>query len=307
MKLTISQLVSTVVVLIAFIRYAWQRRPFVIRGGVALITGASSGIGEALAVELATKGCSVVLTARTEASLRAVAAKCSAAGASGTYVFPADLTNTAQRVALADFVKTTVLGCGAQKLALLVLNAGRGAITPFDESPATLKICEEMMNINYFPNVHLLQLFKPLLATQSSSSNGSTVLVVSSLAGVLPTPLRTAYCASKHALQGFCNALRAEWETDGIKMCLCCPGFVLTGFHDRVLSSTGDAPERHAQSFMTPDECARQCITAVERGSTELIMTWMGWIGHKLRPCIPRVVDAVAKRKALATLKGSGK
>lgn len=293
--------VAAIAVLIALARFR-NRRRHPIRG-VAVVTGASSGIGEALALQLARRHITLVLVARTVSKLEAVAAACREAGATEVFVFAADVTDAAQRIALVTFVENKVLR-STSKLTLLALNAGRGAITPFDGTPETMRICEEMMAINYFANVHLMQLCMPLLAQAPANAKGSAILVISSLAGVLPTPLRTAYTASKHALQGFCNALRCELSSKAVRICVCCPGFVQTEFHHKVMSADGRAPKRHAQSFMTADECASQCLSAVERGATELVMTWTGWAGHKLRPLIPGIVDAVATKKAMATLSG---
>ena len=276
-------------------------------GTVALITGASAGIGEQIALQLAAKKCDLlILVSRTESKLRAVAEKCEKLG-SRCVVLAADISSDASLEQLEKDVRQIVLSEMQTKLSLLVLNAGRGAISPFDSTPETLRIARDMMDMNYFSNVKMLQLFVPYLESNQfkprQRPDGGDVLVVGSVAGVLPSAHRSAYCASKHALQGFCNALRQEVSSKGVHITMACPSFVLTEFHDKVLTASGEPVKRKGHSsFMTPSRCAAISIDAAEHRDYEAIMTLTAWAGYHFRPFLPTLVDAIARKKALGTL-----
>lgn len=292
----IQQLIAATAVLalaIAAQRLRRRQRLRRIKGEAVLVTGASSGIGREIALQCAARGCDLVLAGRNVAALAEVADLCKARGSPKCRTVKADITVASEVESLFATVRAH-----EQRLDVLVLNAGQGAITPFDGSAASMAICREMMEVNYFANARLLQLALPLL----SASRGR-VLVVSSVAGVLPSALRAAYTASKHAVQGFINALRQEFPA--VTFTLSCPGFVQTPFHDRVLSVTGSAPERsaHHKRAMTAAECAALSLDAAEHGDYELVMTWVAWFGYVLRPWLPRLVDSIARRKALGSLK----
>lgn len=264
---------------------------------LAIVTGASGGIGRCLALEYARRGCHVVLVARNRENLDKVAAECRAVqGCAGTTVCPCDVT----KIADIDQMVANVRGIGLP-LGVLVLNAGRGSICNFDESDDTERIARELMEINFFANVNLARKLLPLIKASQSD-----VLVVSSLSGILATPGRTTYCASKFALQGFFNALRLELQADSPQsvVTLACPGFVQTEFHQRVMTTAaaGGAPERKGH-FMSAEECATQCCRALDEGTEELPMTLKGWLGYVLRPLIPSVIDGIAIRVAKSSLK----
>jgi short-subunit dehydrogenase len=296
---------AAVLVALAALRLRRSRRfRSIPKGSVALVTGGSSGIGEELALQLARRGCRLILVARTLSKLDEVAKKCSAAGAASVKVLPADLSQDASIVSLASAVRAYLADISATHINLLVLNAGRGAITAFDDSQASYDIAKEMIDINYLSNVRLLQLLLPVLQPLSGSAGKwNRVLVVSSLAGVLPSALRAAYTGSKHALQGFCNALRQEYGSKGIHFTLACPSFVQTEFHAKVASSSGEAPKRAgAHHFMTAERCASLCLDAVEHDDMELIMTTSAKFGYKARPFLPALVDSIARKKALGNV-----
>lgn len=261
--------------------------------GIALVTGANGGIGVELSLELARRGCSLILVGRNSQTLEATKQQCIDSGARAVTTIAVDITHDDSATIILQHLTSKHNG----HLDLLVLNAGRGAIAPFDSSSKSMDMCREMMEINYFANVRLLQAF-----LQPLNSSCGTVVAISSLAGVLPSTLRAAYTASKHAFQGFCNAVRSEYSH--VHFTVCCPGFVETPFHKRVMVNSGIAPERNSNSHsMTAKRCAQMCIEAGELQAMELIMTWQGWLAYCLRPLFPGFIDNMAKKKALATLK----
>jgi short-subunit dehydrogenase len=281
--------------------HRWNQPLTFAANSTVLITGASSGIGLEIAKIFSASHCCVVLVGRNKTRLEDAAEDCRRAGAAEVTTVSADVT-TEHGVAsiLREFKQRY------RQLTYLVLNAGQGAIARFDDSPEYMEMCTKMMEVNYFANVRLMQAFVPILDKYSENQDRSKaltvprILIISSLAGVFPSVLRSAYTASKHALQGFANAIRQELKVATVT--IACPGFVDTSFHQRVLSSS--APSRVSTSHTRPGsmsaaECARDSLRAMRDGSFELVMTTSGRIGYILRPWIPQLVDKVAKRKAL--------
>ena len=278
---------------VLLLRRLLRRRVRPLAGKVVVVTGASSGIGEALCDRLAAAKAHVVLAARRRERLDEVAKRLAAAGAASTLVVPCDILQEADRAAL---VRQTVAKHG--RLDCVVLNAATGAIIEFDESERVMGIIRDTMEINFFANVRLVQLALPHLVAAKGC-----VVNISSLAGVLNTPFRTAYGAAKHACMGFFGALRGEVQAKGVQVTVICPGFVLTEFHDHVKTNDGRPPARNRGGFMTAHECARQVLDAVEHGDDELIMTAGGKLAYMLRPFAPRFFDGLVRRQAMKSVK----
>lgn len=294
-------IVSLALVLLSRTLYRRSRRQRLQAGAVALVTGGGSGLGLELAKIFANAGCEVVLVGRNEAALKTAMQACKDAGAPRVEYIAADISNAdgTSRVQ-AEYVRLYASNRGnAAPFKYLILNAGAGAIAPFTSEPAFEKICEDMMNINYFANVRLLQVFLPMLAKTHSAVSPSRIIVVSSLAGVLPSILRSAYTASKHAIQGFMNALRGETD---VCITLCCPGYVDTDFHSRVLTNDGKPLAGNTRRGVSPAVCAHQCVDGALCSDAEVIMTTAGKLGYHLRPFLTTIVDVMAKRKSLKSL-----
>lgn len=267
---------------------------------VAVITGGGSGIGLEIAKLLSKQGCHVVLVGRSAKTLDAAMEECSRCGASGVYAIPCDVTCAED---VSRLLKDVGGLCKDQQLSLgfLALNAGQGAIHPFDESAQFLAVARQLMEVNYFANVRLIQSFLPLLRlTNRNSLCPARICVVSSLAGVLPSTLRSAYTASKHAMQGFANALRGELDAKQVTLTLCCPGYVETEFHAKA-ASVGSSPNSSShkrEGCMSAEECARECIVASCLSKAECIMTSSGKLGYMLRPVLTGLVDRIAVKKS---------
>ena len=169
-------------------------------GKQVLITGGNSGIGAELARNFATQGASIALLARNKDSLAAVAKECAELGAPKTSFFPCDLTND---IEIKQAIESAVEQFG--RFDVLVLNAGRSQGCYFEE-------IKDVDSINYMFKVNVNGVINSLYHVLPSVPKSSTsrIVFISSVAGVIPVPYRTIYCASKHALTGFSGSLRIE-------------------------------------------------------------------------------------------------
>ncbi len=258
-------------------------------GKVVVVTGASDGIGAELARQLAPARPRLVLAARRVDALEAVAADCAKAGAE-TLVVATDVGVAADCARLID---AAIERFGA--IDVLVNNAGVSGHARFADV-ADLGWYEDMMRVNCFGAIRCTHRALPHLVAA-----GGLVVAVSSLAGKVGVPGRTAYSASKFALAGFFEALRTE-VPEGVGVTVVYPGIVATETRRRGYGASGDPAgvsgldERGA---MPVDVCARQIVDAMVARRRELVMTARGKVGLWLRLIAPSLVDRMA-RAALA-------
>jgi short-subunit dehydrogenase len=232
------------------------------RGRRAWITGASSGIGEALAVTFHQAGAKLVLSARREDELKRVQTLCG--GEPNTRILPMDVTNVAELP-----VKTELALGMFGGIDILVLNAGitqRSLTRDTNEN-----VYRQLMEVNFFATEALARAMLPSMLSQ----RGGHMVVISSVAGKFGVPLRSGYSASKFALHGFFEVLRAEEEKNGIHVTMVCPGYIRT---DISLSALRGDGEKHAKmdpgiaQGMPVAECARRILQGVARGKKEIIV-----------------------------------
>jgi len=227
------------------------------------ITGASSGIGEALAYELSQRGARLVLSSRREDALREVQAQCRRPD--DHVVQTLDLTDPDTLQQVADTVHEEV-----GPVDVLVNNGGisqRGTAAETE-----MEVVRRIMEVNFFGAV---QLTKAVLPSMIERQNGH-IVVVSSLVGRFGTPLRSSYAASKHALHGWFDSLRAEVHDDGIGVTLACPGFVRTNVASNALYPDGTPLGDEAEEKgIPPEQCAAAIADATEKNTAEF--TVGGW------------------------------
>lgn len=260
-----------------------------LKGNVVVLTGASSGIGRALAVELARGGASLVLAARDAAALDAAVAACRAAGG-GAVAQPTDVTDPAQCRAL---VERAVAEHG--RIDTLVHDAGLSMFARFEEV-RDLGMFERLLRVNYLGPVWLTHAALPWL----ERSRGR-IAVVSSVAGLTGVPTRTGYSASKHAVNGFFESLRIELAPKGVTVTMLYPDFVASDIRHRALGAdgrplgAGPSPVRESE-VMTAEACARRCARAIARRERDVLMTARSRLGMWLRLVAPGAVDRIAAR-----------
>jgi short-subunit dehydrogenase len=256
-------------------------------GKTVLITGASEGIGRALALALATPGVRLALNARNEARLAQAAAECAARGAA-VLTLPADVS---QQQDCARLVARTVERFGG--LDILVNNAGITMWSRFD-AISDLTVFGRLLAINYLGAVYATAAALPHLRAARG-----LIVAVASLAGLTGVPERTAYAASKHAMVGFFESLRIELAGSGVDVTLIAPDFVVSEIHRRAIgpdgTPLGKTPMQESH-IMTAEACARLIVAAMRRRQRLLITSARGRLGRWARLLAPALVDRLAAR-----------
>ena len=225
---------------------------------VVWVTGASSGIGEALAVELSALGAKVVLSARRRDDLERVAARC----ASETLVRPLDLADMDD----ADRHVAAVLDRFGH-VDVLVNNGGVSQRSLAADTP--LSVDRQLMEVDFFGQVALTKAVLPHLMERGDGH----IVAVSSLTGRVGIPLRSAYSAAKHAIHGFFDTLRLELSRSGIAVTIVCPPNVRTSISTNAITASGEpysAMDRIQERGMASEQCARRIARALRRRPREL-------------------------------------
>jgi short-subunit dehydrogenase len=256
-------------------------------GKTVLITGASEGIGRALALELAPDRPRLVLAGRNVQRLETAAEQCRARGAEALAV-QADVSREEDCRML---VTRTIEHMGA--IDALVNNAGMTMWSRFD-AVRDFTCFERLLAVNYLGCVYLTAAALPHL----KQSRG-LIVAVASVAGLTGVPERTGYAASKHAMVGFFESLRIELRGSGVDVTLVAPDFVVSEIHRRAIGPDGrplgQSPMQEAR-IMTTEQCARLILRAMERRQRLLITSFRGRVGHWARLIAPALVDRIAER-----------
>jgi short-subunit dehydrogenase len=219
------------------------------------ITGASSGIGEALALVAANEGAKIILSARREEELMRVAKNCNIDEAN-YLILPLDLEHTEN---IEDKVKQVVAKFG--RIDVLINNSGMGHRTHALNTPTAID--RKVMEINFFGTINLTKAVAKIMKKQQSGK----LVVVTSIMGKYGMPLYSTYAASKHALYGYFESLRQELYKDNIKVLIASPGFINTDVSTKLLREDGstygiksDAQEKGMSAL----DCAKGIINAVK-------------------------------------------
>jgi short-subunit dehydrogenase len=219
---------------------------------VALITGASSGIGESLARRIARDGRAVALVARRQARLESIAAELRANNRVDVYPLAADLTAPGAIQALVDEV-----GRRGLTVDWLVNNAGFGTFGKFHEMPLAKELEEIRLNVEAL--VELTGRFVPAMVARKRG----LVMNIASVGGFVPSPLMATYTATKAFVLTFSEGIGAELEGTGVRVLCVCPGFTRTEFQSHVAVDTNQVP---GMAWMSADEVADEAVRAAGRG-----------------------------------------
>lgn len=249
-----------------------------------VITGASQGIGRALAEAAAKRGASVLAAARSEDLLSELAQQIRGFGGA-IETIRADIAQREDREAMAGAALRHFGGVD-----VLINNAGIGATGHFAEVGA--ERLRKIMEVNFFALVETTRQFLPLLRLGTTPA----ILNISSIAGKRGIPARSEYSASKFAVQGFSEALRAELAKDGIDVLLVCPGLTQTNFSHNMLEQKAALQLDHMRG-MTAEAVAEATLRALERGRNEVCLSRNGKLIALVNRLFPRLADRIARRK----------
>jgi short-subunit dehydrogenase len=251
------------------------------------ITGASSGIGEGLAIAWSRRGVRVVLSARKVGELERVRGLCANPGVH--IVKPLDLTD-------GDAIRTVTAEVLRDVGAVDVLVHSGGVSQRSAAAETGIDIDRAIMELNYFGTIALTKAVLPSMLARKSG----TIVPISSVIGYVGIPTRSAYAASKHALHGFFEALRAETAKDGIHVTMVVPGYVRTNVSQNALKADGTAygvmDETHAKA-MRPEVAAERIIDAVEARKAEVRVGGKETYAVLMRRFLPGLVRRVIRVK----------
>lgn len=230
------------------------------------ITGASSGIGEALAYEFAGKGYNLVLSARRKEVLEQVATRCTTSGNS-VEIVPLDLTDIDSFPNIVSDVRKKV-----NRIDILINNGGISQRSPIIETP--LEVDRKIFEVNYFGTIAFTKAVLPWMI----ETGGGNITAISSISGKFGFHLRASYSATKHALFGFYETLGLEHIKDKIYTTIVCPGRIQTNISKNAIDQSGmptNEMDAGLQSGMPVEDCARKIVKGIEKNKREL------WVGRK--------------------------
>jgi short-subunit dehydrogenase len=247
-----------------------------------IVTGASSGIGEALVRQLVARGARVLMVARRAERLAELAAQLRKLPSQVEFV-PGDVTVPDCR---RECLETVAQRWGG--LDLLINNAGVGALGPFaDAAPERLR---QIMEVNFFAPAELLREALPLL----KQGERPMVVNIGSVLGHCAVPDKSEYCAAKFALHGLSDAVRIELRAQGIDLLLVSPSTTRSEFFARVID--GDGTREMRRPGMSPARVAELTLRAVEAGKREVILSWGGKLLVWADRMVPSLVDRLLTR-----------
>lgn len=248
-------------------------------GKVAVVTGASEGIGAALAVALRRRGALLSLAARSEEKLRSVAG-------GDALTTPGDLSHEGARQAL---IERTIQRFG--RIDILLNNAGVGLYAPAHSAP--MEEARQLWELNFFAPLDLIQRAVPYMKRQHSG----VIVNVGSIAGKMTLPWFTLYSASKYAIGSLTDGLRMELRAHGIHTMTVCPGYVNTRFQQNVLHGTPPPLAGRGRRWaISPEKCAEDIVLGIQAGKRTVVTPRSGWPLIVLERLFPKLVDRQLER-----------
>jgi dehydrogenase/reductase SDR family protein 7B len=260
-----------------------------LKNKVIWITGASSGIGEALVYECAKNGAKIILSARRENELQRVASAAKLTN-ENSLILPFDLLDTSKAE---EYIKVIIQKFG--RIDLLVNNGGQSQRAEAIHTSTDAE--KKLFEINYFSAVNISKAVLPYMLKQQSGK----IIVISSIAGKFGFYLRSTYSAAKHALQGYFESLRLEVETKGVSILIVCPGKVKTSISLNAAIENGkvhDKMDESHENAMTPEVCAKQIIVAILKNKEELFVGGKELLIVKIKRFFPRLFNVLIRKQS---------
>lgn len=252
------------------------------------ITGASSGIGRALAIAFSESGAQCILSARNASALEETKQMCSSP--EKHVVLPLDVTDE-QRV---EYAVTKVNDLGG--IDILINNAGVSQRSTVENTD--MRVYRSLMEVNYFAVVKLTKTILPHMIEKGEGS----IITISSIAGKVGPPYRAGYAASKHALHGFFDSLRAETSHKGIQTLVVCPGYINTSIAHNALAGDGKKyNKRDAENAngLEANDLAKRILKAIEKKKTEVYFGKFEVNAVRLKRFLPGVLTKMLSKKFL--------
>ncbi|RZL03420.1 MAG: SDR family oxidoreductase [Rubrivivax sp.] len=253
---------------------------------VIWITGASSGIGEAMAYELARRGAVLILSARRADVLAAVKARCERPDEH--LVLPMDMTDQTR---FRD--QTAVVLSAYGHIDMLVNNAGVSQRALVKDT--SIEVDRQIMELDFFGPIALTKAVLPHMLARGSGH----LVAVSSVVGLVATPYRSAYASAKHAIIGFHDALRAEVHAAGLKVSVLCPGFVRTNVSLSALTSDGSPHGKvdpQQGKAMSAEHFARKAVDGLARGQGRIVIAGREKLAVYLGRLSPALLERVVRK-----------
>ena len=257
---------------------------------IVWITGASSGIGEAMAYTFAKQGARLILSARREPELERVKSGCGLLD-KDCLVLPLDLEKYDE---MEEKVATALQHFG--RIDYLINNGGISQRSLIQDTK--MIVFKRLMDIDYLGTVALSKAVLPVFVRQQSGHYA----VVTSLMGKFASPLRSGYCGAKHALHGFFDALRLEHEVDHIHVTLVCPGFIRTNISQNALTADGKAQasmDEATDKGMSPENCAQAILQAIQKKKYEAYIGGKETMAVYLKRWFPKILHRVVQKSAV--------
>ncbi|MBI1320792.1 MAG: SDR family oxidoreductase [Candidatus Hydrogenedens sp.] len=270
--------------------------PHSFAGKTVLITGGAGGIGRAIAREFMRVGAKAVLADRDEAALL-LAAESFLQEDYHPLTIPCDITDYAQCQEAAR--KTAAWGGGID---FLINNAGLTQIGLCENND--VEVYRRVMDVNFFGSLHMTKACLPSIIERQGG-----IAVLSSVAGFAPLLGRTGYCASKHALHGFFDTLRAEMRPRGVSVTIVCPTFVQTGFSDKGLAADGSTikqPRSDTGKAVSADDVARALTEGVRKKESRVIVGATGKLAWWVCRLLPDFYESRMARRFEREFKRDG-
>ena len=254
---------------------------YTLKDRVVVVTGASSGIGEAMAREYAKMGAKIVMAARREEELRRIASEIERAGGKVAYT----ACDVVKEEECKHLIEVAVERFGG--IDVMICNAGLSMRALFDD--CDLSVLHRLMDVNFWGTVNCTKYALPYLQKSKGSLVG-----ISSVAGIHGLPGRTGYSASKYAMTGFLDTIRVENLKRGVHVMTACPGFTASNVRFSALTADGtqqgETP-RNESKMMTPEEVAHIVAKGIKRRKRLCLMEWEGRGTHLLKKFFPALVD----------------
>ena len=255
-------------------------------GKTVWITGASAGIGKSLALDLAKRGATLVITARRADRLEELRSQC--ADPSRVHVLSGDLLDESSWARLAKDAEAAT-----GRIDVLVNNAG---VTQRATAQTTrLDDVRRLMELNFFAPVALTNLVLPGMIARKRGR----IVVVSSVAGYVGTQWRSSYSASKHAVRGYFDSLRAELHDTGVGVTIVSPGYVRTEISTHAIASDGQVHGKEDAgnaSGLDPAECASSIADAIEKGRSEIYLGGTEVYAIYLKRFFPKLLERIVSK-----------